>query len=215
MRNDTNPSQTPTTGDVSKKRAGMALRGALAGATATAVLLGGFGAFALWEDNQNLGLTANLQTGRLEIVDVSLDGSWEFAGDIDGEHDGLVGVGAPIDPAVFRVSPGDVLEWTGTIDVVAQGTDMLARVAVDSSQIVVHPDLAGMVTVTAGVVAVDGVAAPAGLIEGDDAGAAREVEVAVQVAFSRDFGENADNASRLPNAVVLDNLELSLVQVTG
>ena len=187
----------------------LALRGALSAATATAVLLGGFGAFALWQDNIDLATSGAIQTGSLKILNVDEKG-WVFAGDEDGNNDGLTNVGQAIDLASFKVSPGDVLEWQATVTYEADGDDLRGQFSVDKETLVTSTESA-----------IDGYVTVETVIDGDndatfvgDSGT-HTVPVSVKVSFSRELGEDGTTGQDLAGAVTLDQLALKLVQVSG
>jgi alternate signal-mediated exported protein len=196
--------------DKAAGKTGLAAHGAIAAVTATAVLLGGFGAFALWQDTGEIGAEGTMATGRLAIESVESHG-WTLVGDEDGNHDGVF-TGDVIDPVEdFRVSPGDVLQWSGRAAFVAEGSDLRAQfgAAIDP---VVHRDLRDYVTVTVQV-GKDDAEGPIVVI-GDATGDPQSVDVTVRVAFSRDFGRNEAHGQAI-DAVSLDELTLTLTQVAG
>lgn len=87
-------------------------KGALATSVGVALLLGGGGTLAVW----NVSQTANAGTivaGDLNLV--AGKGTWTNA------------KGAKIDPAVYKVVPGDVLTYTQELDVTLVGDLMEAK----------------------------------------------------------------------------------------
>jgi len=203
--NDGNAHDTHPSGN---RRTTLALRGAISAATATAVLLGGFGTFALWQDAKELNARGTIQSGTMKIDEVTPEG-WYFAGDIEN-NDGVFTSAAPIDVNQFKVSPGDVLEWRGEVTYTVDGDDMRGRFQLDESQMVKNIDgaLDGLVDVELAV-AGDTDAHVSGNI------GTTTVPVTITVAFSRDLGENGTIGQHLTNAVTLDNINLSLIQETG
>ena len=91
-----------------------AVKGAVAAAAGVAVLLGGMGTFALWNAEGALG-EGNLQTGTLaaEFGDIT----WN---DVTPGHENVI---ADLDG--FHMVPGDVIVGTSTIEVVAQGENLV------------------------------------------------------------------------------------------
>jgi len=101
---------TPTTNPTNRG----AVKGAVAAAAGVAVLLGGMGTFALWNAEGALG-EGNLQTGALtaEFGDIT----WT---DATPGHENVI---ADLDG--FRMVPGDVIVGTSTIEVVAEGENLV------------------------------------------------------------------------------------------
>lgn len=187
------------TNDTSKKRSGLALRGTVAAATATAVLMGGFGAFALWQDSNTFGTGGTIQTGRLEILDVEA-GQWRFAGNVNAGAYGPLNVNDVIDPNTFVASPGDQLVWDGTVEVFVQGSDLVAELEVQKL-IDVHDDVDVAYTVTGAN------GAPIRIV-GTPAGVTEDVAVEIRVDFLlTDFEQN------VPDAVNLSDFSVTLQQV--
>jgi len=132
---------------INKKRGGAAARGAVAATVATAVLLGGFGGFSLWQDTVAGGITDSINTGQLMIDSID-EGEWMLAqSDTDMDGSGAPGTEVPIDLETFLVSPGDELVWNSTVDVLVTGTDMLGQLSVDDSSITIDPSWDGLITV--------------------------------------------------------------------
>ncbi|MDR3359236.1 MAG: alternate-type signal peptide domain-containing protein [Bifidobacteriaceae bacterium] len=92
------------------KRGGALFRSALAAGAATAVLLGGFGVFALWKDSAHLGTDnkATINSGEISLEAQPGTGVWKLEN--PGGTNSAVDV-ADIDNYV--ISPGDRLSYTG------------------------------------------------------------------------------------------------------
>ncbi|MEV7961700.1 alternate-type signal peptide domain-containing protein [Oerskovia paurometabola] len=105
------------------RRGGMALRGAVVAGTATAMLMGGFGAFALWSDSQAGGASGSIQTGQLALDPVDGQAQWYL-------EDPQGGSAQPIDLATYLASPSDVVFYTTSVSGVVQGTDITAELTV-------------------------------------------------------------------------------------
>lgn len=88
-------------------------KGSVAAAAGVALLLGGAGTFALWNDTVNLGTTGVIDAGHLRFASVG-DGQWQINGN---------DIGSPDDVAV---SPGDVLTYTTEVGIIAHGDYLLA-----------------------------------------------------------------------------------------
>lgn len=132
-----------------KKRGGAAARGAVAATVATAVLLGGFGGFSLWQDTAEGGINDSITTGQLRITDVEA-GDWFFANnDTDMTGDGITGIETPIDISSFLVSPGDELVYNTFANVLVTGDDMLGEFSIDqASYTILDPEWEGFITVS-------------------------------------------------------------------
>ncbi|MDI6022816.1 alternate-type signal peptide domain-containing protein [Leucobacter sp. UT-8R-CII-1-4] len=135
---------------INKKRGGAAARGAVAATVATAVLLGGFGGFSLWQDTATGGINDSITTGQLRIQDVEA-GDWYFANnDTDMTGTGITGIETPIaDIANWLVSPGDELIYNTFANVLVTGDDMLGEFSIDQSSYTINdPDWDGFITVS-------------------------------------------------------------------
>ena len=134
---------------INKKRGGAAARGAVAATVATAVLLGGFGGFSLWQDTASGGINDSITTGQLRINDVEA-GDWYFANnDTDMTGDGITGIETPIDINTWLVSPGDELIYNTFANVLVTGDDMLGEFSIDQSSYTINnPEWDGFITVS-------------------------------------------------------------------
>lgn len=134
---------------INKKRGGAAARGAVAATVATAVLLGGFGGFSLWQDTLIGGTNDAITTGQLRIQEVEA-GEWSLANnDTDMTGTGITGIESLIDINTFLVSPGDELIYNTFATVLVTGTDMLGEFSIDQSSYTINsPEWDGFITVT-------------------------------------------------------------------
>lgn len=134
---------------IKTKRGHAAARGALAAAVATALLLGGYGGFSLWQDTVTGGINDSIRTGKLRILEVE-EGVWSFAfNDTDMTGDGAPGVEEPIVLEDWKASPGDELIYRTYATVLVCGDDMLGEFSIDQSSYSVNdPALEGLVTVS-------------------------------------------------------------------
>ncbi|GAB3118958.1 alternate-type signal peptide domain-containing protein [Glaciibacter psychrotolerans] len=102
------------------------LKGSLAGAAGIALLLGGAGTFASWNDTA--GVTGGtIVAGNLKLID-STTGTWTVS------HDG----GAPAaiaNIATFRAVPGDVLTYSSSVKVVATGDNLVATLSLSATSV--------------------------------------------------------------------------------
>jgi alternate signal-mediated exported protein len=91
------------------------IKGSIAGATGVALLMGGFGTYALWSDSEDLE-AGTVQSGELDIA--TSTGTWDDtrtagAGDWSASH---------------KLVPGDVVTYTQVFDVKATGKNMKGQI---------------------------------------------------------------------------------------
>jgi len=89
------------------------LKGAIAGAAGVALLLGGAGTFALWNDSTNLG-SGTIEAGNLSVA-LDSSGIWSDQN------------GAIADIGTYTIVPGDVLTYTQDVRVTALGDNLTAE----------------------------------------------------------------------------------------
>jgi alternate signal-mediated exported protein len=181
----------------------LVLQSAVAGGVATAVLLGGFGAFSLWNDAMGTGVQDNIATGKLAITSVTA-GQWTIQ-----QTDGVLAPGSIINPTTFKASPGDVLQYTADVGLVADGSDMLAQLQVDPTSYGVAEGLSDLVDVQ--------ITNAAGTVKGaipiTASSQTQNKGVKVTVAFNPNIPEKT--AQDLAAAVSLKNLSFQLTQLPG
>lgn len=186
----------------SKFSSATAIRGAVAAGAATAVLLGGYGVFALWSDSATAGATGDIQTGSLVLNVDSSSASWQLENPQGG--------GAPVaiaDIATYVASPGDELSYTGlVVDGSVTGSDITAELVVDTAAIRIAPELAGDVDVTVDASAL-GASNP---ITGTQAGTSFSGPVSVTVTFADSISDPA--TMNLLQAVQLSSMDIQLAQ---
>lgn len=125
-----------------KDRRSLGLRAGLAAAGATALLLGGVGAFSLWSDSESAKSGGNISSGTLDITGVTGE-KWYYAGETTGG-----GTEKEIsDITTYKASPGDILEFRATVAISVVGSDMKAELIVDDATYKIAPELASYVTV--------------------------------------------------------------------
>lgn len=183
-------------------RVALVLQSGIATTVATAVLLGGFGAFSLWNDSLASGAGTDIATGTLTLDSVT-PGAWTIE-----QSDGVLAPGTAIDPASFKASPGDVLQYTASVQVTADGSDLLAELNVDPGSYAVATELASDVTVT--LTKADGTSPDGIPITGADG--TRNIDVKVTVAFNDTI--SGLTGQGLASAVSLSGLNFELNQVT-
>jgi alternate signal-mediated exported protein len=94
------------------------IKGSIAGAAGIALLLGGAGTLAFWNDDAVI-TGATITAGNLDIAPAATPG----AGDGWKNSKGAVTI------ANYRVVPGDVLTYTQSFDVTATGDNLVATAA--------------------------------------------------------------------------------------
>lgn len=179
-------------------RGGSALRGAVAAGAATAILLGGFGAFALWSESQNAGAAGTIQTGQLALDPIAGPVQWMLENPQDG------GPAVPVDLATFMASPGDSISYEILVNASVTGTNITADLDVDLDRVVLDPTLAPSDV----IISVVGAQGDPIEIVGTPEGASFSEPVTVRV----EFDDEMVGAMNLPKAVDVDGLELVLQQ---
>lgn len=175
-----------------------ATKGALAASVGVAMLAGGAGTLAYWNDQVDTGGNA-INSGHLELAAPvgGACGAWT----IDG--------GATFDPATEKIVPGDVLSRDCSFDITATGTHLKATVAIGATNFTyTQGDYGSAITAGLNNVMVDGVAfdpATDFLTEGNTSLTATET-----VTF--DYGTTADNSTQDVQAV-LDAITITATQV--
>jgi len=103
------------------------IKGSVAGAAGIALLLGGAGTLASWNDSAVVSGAGTITAGTLEIDSNPVSGTdgWQLNGTGTVEDDA----------ADFTIVPGDVLTYTATFDVTATGDNLAATVALGSNSI--------------------------------------------------------------------------------
>ncbi len=116
-------------------------KGAIAGAAGIALLLGGAGTFALWNDSATIN-ASSVSSGTLTIAAGSA-GTWAN-----------VTSGTPVSiPSIsaFKIVPGHKLTFTQTVNIVATGNDLKANLTFDPTTITgtLKPYITSTLTATA------------------------------------------------------------------
>lgn len=147
-------------------------KGLLAAVAAVLLLLGGLGTFALWSDDETTD-SGDIQTGTLDLSAVNT-GQWQ---DISTPASPVT-----IDPATFRMVPGDVLRYTASYRVEAVGDNLTARITTTNQGTNVIPAaLTDWVTVS-NTATFGGAPIPSSVITTADSG--KTVDVTVTVTFN-------------------------------
>lgn len=102
-------------------------KGALAVGAAAALLMGGAGSLALWNDSEETP-ASTISSGTLDIALVPGTGTWTDIS-TDSNKPGA------IDPATFKMVPGDTLQYDASFTVTADGDNLAATITADQSSI--------------------------------------------------------------------------------
>lgn len=178
------------------------LKGAIAGAAGVALLLGGAGTFALWNDTATVN-GGTIVAGNLDVTTDVSSGGWS---DVDG----------PIDLTTFMAVPGDVLTYTKDVEVTATGDNLVATLALGaaaispSSSAAADSALAGYLTKTA-VLSVSGAAISGSGPTYTVAEGTGLATVTVTITFPKHATAGAEN-STMDGSVSLDGLNVTLTQ---
>lgn len=171
--------------------------GAIAGAAGIALLLGGAGTFALWNDAIGTPDAETVTTGALRFADDAVYGTW---------YDVTDGA-TPIDIEDFRMVPGDTLEFRANVTILAEGDNLTGTLSIDPTSYTIPDELDGEVS----VLIVDGFGAATEItVDASDDG--QTIPVLVQVHF-RDIDPSNLEAGQ-EQAIDLTGLEFVLSQTT-
>lgn len=100
--------------------------GAIVGTLGVALLLGGAGTFALWNGSTTVD-GATISSGALTIATDSSKGVWRDISTTPAVPIGNI--------SLFKIAPGDTIEMTKVITVVATGTNLKASLTFDPASI--------------------------------------------------------------------------------
>jgi len=181
------------------KRGGAVVRGAVATGVASALMLGGFGVFALWSDSQNAGATGQVQTGSLSLDPISGPVVWQLENPQGG------GGPVAIDLATYKASPGDVISYTVEAAGTVTGTDITAELRVDLDEVQLDAALSEEDV----IITVLGAGGEPLEVVGSATGTTFSQPVTVSIEFSSAMTGGMD----LPAAVSVDGLSLVLQQL--
>ena len=104
------------------------LKGSIAGAAGIALLLGGAGTFALW--NQTATVANGSVTSGVLTIAAGATGTWK-----DISADKAAGGVNIADISTFKIVPGDKLELTQTVTINATGNNLAAKLTYDPATI--------------------------------------------------------------------------------
>ena len=197
------------------------VKGAVATAAGVALLMGGAGTFAYWNDS--VGITgATITAGNLLVTNATpSDGVWSV------QKNGLTTATATTiaNIATFTASPGDKLTYTKKVSITATGDNLTATLALGAGSIAgagttptaASTALASYLVKTASITAT-GTGVTAGPVAGTYTIApgatgvtARDIVVSVVINFPKDLLPGTENNTKL-GSVTLSGLTVTLDQ---
>ncbi|GGL00895.1 hypothetical protein GCM10007382_21060 [Salinibacterium xinjiangense] len=196
------------------------VKGAVATAAGVALLMGGAGTFAYWNDS--VGITGGTITaGNLVVTDATpTSGVWTVLKNGVGTATTITNI------ATFVASPGDKFTYTKSVTITATGDNLTATLALGAGSITAagtvptaaSTALAAYLTKTAGITAI-GTGVTAGAVAGTyiitpgTAGVtARTVVVSVVIEFPKNaLATTVENTTKL-GSVTLSGLNVTLDQ---
>jgi alternate signal-mediated exported protein len=116
---------TETVDNTKKKGPSKLVKGSIAAAAGVALLLGGAGTFALWQQASNLGTTGTITAGHLRFGDVP-EGTWTLT------SQGGTQIVSDADLGALRLVPGDRLTYEVIgVPIEAAGDNLVAELGID------------------------------------------------------------------------------------
>ena len=189
-------------------------KGAVAGAAGVALLLGGAGTFALWNDSFPAISGQQIQAGQLRFDPATVDGTWSVT-----RGDDVTSGPTTLDG--FNVVPGDVIRFhVDGLGIIATGNHLTATLSYTDGPVVVAAD-AGNAADVALAAAING-ATPTLVVTGTVGGEAIDsntFEIAggdtanldVTLTLTFPAGVSFDNATQ-QGRVTLSDIQLTLEQ---
>jgi alternate signal-mediated exported protein len=132
------------------------LKGSIAGAAGIALLLGGAGTFALWNDSAVIK-GGTVSTGVLSLAAPTTQATWT-----DVSTASSIVNGTSFDTATQKLVPGDKVSTTQAVTVNASGKNLKANLTFDPTSITTDTTLASQLVYTLVVTAPSGT--PAGVV---------------------------------------------------
>ncbi|MCZ4080471.1 alternate-type signal peptide domain-containing protein [Rhodococcus sp. H36-A4] len=104
-----------------------ATKGAVAAGAAAVLLLGGLGSFALWSDSEEID-GGTIESGELSLTEATAPVWRQTTTDVNA---------ASVIPVIadYRIVPGDVITYSATYNILAEGNNLLADLSVDIDDI--------------------------------------------------------------------------------
>ncbi|MEL7977238.1 alternate-type signal peptide domain-containing protein [Isoptericola sp. F-RaC21] len=179
-----------------------AVKGAVAAAAGIAVLLGGAGTFALWNMSTPFA-GATVTTGELSVT----GGTPMVWDDITPGHENTIE-----DIGTFRMAPGDVIESTATMTVIAQGENIVVKPAITA------PDggdyVAALPPALQDDLSIDITLSGDGIDEdGELTAGTHDVTVTTIFRFAEDAGDTKNDRTTMNQTVDLTTVNITLQQV--
>ena len=185
------------------------VKSGIATAAGVALLMGGAGTLAYWNDTASIGGSDTITAGKLNIVGDTLTGTWT-----DGDDNAIANI------ANYRIVPGDTVRYSTTMHVEVVGNTLQVQLSIaggtvtgtggpagtsladwingDPSNISIVASGAGVSAVTPGVYAVTS--------------AATAIEVEVTIHFPKDPNPGTENDT-MTGSVNLSSVVVTLSQV--
>lgn len=185
------------------------VKGAVAGAAGIALLLGGAGTFALWNDASTIS-GGTVSTGTLSIVN-SGAATWT---DISSTTVG----GTAFNPATQKLVPGDKVQLTQAVVISTTGKNLKANFTFNPASITTDPILASQLTYTLAATPVAATGAATVTSTGPNTFSITPGTAAtttVNVTFTVDFNSatSGTTGQNIASAVNLSALSFTLTQV--
>jgi alternate signal-mediated exported protein len=193
------------------------VKAAIATSVGAALLMGGAGTFAFWNDQVGVS-GANITAGTLTVTDPApTNGVWQV------QKDGT-GTLTTVSIATFLASPGDKLTYTKTVKVTATGDNLVATLSLGAGSIAAATpvtsagtDLAAALTKSASIAATGtgitagGVAGTYTFTPGSTGITNQDVTVTVVITFPK--GTAGQYNTTKTGAVTLSGLTVNIDQV--
>jgi len=110
------------------------VKGSIAGAAGIALLLGGAGTFALWNDSVTVA-AGTVTTGELRIADATTPAAAWTEQSLTGTRNGVAGT-VIVPSTTLKMVPGDTWRYTRTITLTTTGKNLLADLTFDPASVV-------------------------------------------------------------------------------
>ncbi|NYE96576.1 alternate signal-mediated exported protein [Psychromicrobium silvestre] len=171
------------------------------------LLLGGAGTYALWQDSKTVD-AGTVQTGQLKL-NLGAAGVWK---DVSTDV-----TGAPtIDPATFKLVPGDTIAFTQNLTILASGNNLKGQLTIDQSTVQAAIPVAWQPYITITVAPANlpaGITNTAGVLSFSAPGS-YTFDVGITVAFAKGTNASGTDDETIENqSANLNGLALKLEQI--
>ena len=181
------------------------MKAAIAAGAAGALLLGGAGTMALWNDSKTVD-AGTVTTGHLRLTTDAAEGVWADESADDANAD--------FDPAIDHIVPGDTVTYAQTVKIAADGKNLKGALTVGSLDTAIPADLAGQVTVRVAAAPTDPKLTVTGNEVTFDEPGTYDVPVTITVVFDKGvLGAVPTPAAEMGADIDLTALNLTLNQV--